>query len=187
MIVAISSLLPLLVSIPTAAQLNNLEKLALDGIGPIRVGMTIAEAEKAAGIKLVEPDRFRANESCYYVQRQTGAPQVGFMVFSGSGSKTMDRNYDRITRIDVDPGSSVTTLSGAGIGTTEAQVKAMYPGKIKATPHPYSGHDGGQYLTYMPRYLADQRYSLIFETYKGKVVRFRSGFADAVSQIEGCV
>ncbi len=186
-IAASTALLTLLASIPTTAQLSNSEKLALDGIGQIRVGMTIAEAERAAGIKLVEPDRFRANESCYYVERQTGPRQVGFMVFSGSGSKTMDRNYDRITRIDVDPESSVTTLSGAGIGTTEAQIQAMYPGKIKVTPHPYNGRNGGKYLTYMPRYAADQRYSLIFETDKGKVVRFRSGFADAVSQIEGCV
>ncbi|MBE9028252.1 hypothetical protein IQ266_00595 [filamentous cyanobacterium LEGE 11480] len=186
-VIAVTPLaLQLLATVPADAQLSNRSRLALDGIGAVRVGMTIAEAERATGLKFFEPSRFRASEGCYYIQPRTQSPNISFMVFSGSSSKTMNRSSDRIVRVDIDRGSPITTLSGIAIGATEAQVKRRYPGKIKASLHPYTGSNGGKYLTYKPSHLADQRYSLIFETLNGKVVRYRSGFADAVAQIEGC-
>lgn len=175
-----------LATIPTNAGPANDSRLALDGIGSIRVGMTIAEAEKASGMRLYEPGRFRASEGCYYVQPQSQSPKIAFMVFSGSSSQRMNRATDRIVRIDIDRDSPMRTLSGIGVGASEAQVKATYAGRIKVSEHPYTGRNGGKYLTYQPQHLADQRYSLIFETLNGKVVQFRSGFADAVAQIEGC-
>ena len=36
------------------AQLTERSKLALDGIGPIRVGMTVDEASRAAGVRLLK-------------------------------------------------------------------------------------------------------------------------------------
>jgi hypothetical protein len=83
-IAASAFLMLLLASIPTVAQLSNTAKLALDGIGPIRVGMTITEAERATGIKLIEPSQFRATDSCYHVYPATGSPKIAFMIFSGS-------------------------------------------------------------------------------------------------------
>ncbi|NJN48776.1 MAG: hypothetical protein HC805_01950 [Alkalinema sp. RL_2_19] len=179
--------LQILVTVPANAQpLTNDSRLALDGIGAVRVGMTIAEAEQAAGITLFEPGNGRATESCYYVRPQGESPNIAFMVFSGTDSQTMNRSRDRIVRVDIDRDSPIKTLSGVGVGTTAATIKTTYAGKIEESIHPYTGRSGGKYLTYKPSHLADQRYSLIFETLNGKVVQFRSGYADAVGQIEGC-
>jgi hypothetical protein len=38
----------------TQVGLTEQSKVAIDGIGPVRVGMTIAEAEKSAGVQLIE-------------------------------------------------------------------------------------------------------------------------------------
>lgn len=40
-------------SVNAQPQLIERSKLAIDGIGPIRVGMTVAEASRSAGIKLI--------------------------------------------------------------------------------------------------------------------------------------
>ncbi|MBE9028254.1 hypothetical protein IQ266_00605 [filamentous cyanobacterium LEGE 11480] len=176
------SWLACLVATPAAAQLTQNAQIYLDGIGSIQAGMTITEAEQAGGIKLVKPgsgDR----RGCYYIQPLNAALDVEFMVFGqGQGNP----HHDRIVRVDINQSSTITTRSGAGIGTTEAEIKAMYPGQIKVTGNRYTWQSGGNDLTYMPRDAADKKYSLIFETLNGKVTQFRSGLADAVAQVERC-
>jgi hypothetical protein len=44
---------------------------------------------------------------------------------------------DRIAKVDVWKNKSITTLSGAKIGDTEAKIKSLYPGQIQVTPHKY--------------------------------------------------
>jgi type II secretory pathway component PulF len=41
-------------SVNAQPQLTERSKLAIDGIGPIRVGMTVAEASRSAGVTLVK-------------------------------------------------------------------------------------------------------------------------------------
>ena len=152
-------------------KITNLSKLAINGIGSIRVGMTVAEASKAAGIKLVG----KVEPSCYYVQPQ-GAPKgLGLMVTDG-----------RIARVDVYDKSSVTTLSGAKIGDTEARIKALYPGQIKVSLHKYTGASGGHYLTFVPKDKSDRSYRVVFETDGKRVLSFRAGKLPEVEYVEGC-
>lgn len=76
----------------TSAQtkITNQSKVAINGIGLIRVGMTVAEASRASGTKLVSTGDYPIERGCYYVQPQ-GAPKgLGFMVSNG-----------RIARFDV--------------------------------------------------------------------------------------
>ncbi len=158
----------------TPTKITNKSKLAINGIGSIRVGMTVAEASKASGTKLVSSGS-TDNTSCTYVRPQ-GAPEgIGFMVTNG-----------RIARVDVYDNKSITTLSGAKIGDTEAQIKALYPGQIKVTPHEYTGHMGGHYLTFVPKDQSDRNYRVVFETDGKRVVNFRSGKLPEVEYIEGC-
>lgn len=171
---------PLVISVvaigATSAQtkITNQSKLVINGIGSIRVGMTVAQASQASGIKLVSSGDY-IEKSCYYVQPQ-GAPKgLSFMVTEG-----------RIARVDVDAKSSVTTLSGAKIGDTEARIKALYPGQIKVTPHKYTGDSGGHYLTYVPKDQSDRNYRLVFETDGKRVTTFRAGKLPEVEYIEGC-
>ncbi|WP_341528047.1 hypothetical protein WKK05_01445 [Nostoc sp. UHCC 0302] len=144
--------------------------LFLNGVGQVRVGMTVAEAAKASGTRLAgDPP----NNSCYYVKPEKEPKQVGFMVTEG-----------RISRVDVWRKGKITTLKGAKIGNTEARIKSLYPGQIKVTPHKYV--KGGHYLTFVPNDRADRNYRLIFETDGKRVTQFRSGKLPEVEFVEGC-
>jgi hypothetical protein len=167
------------------SQLTEQSKLVLDGIGPIRVGMTVAQAEKSANVTLIEKGG-RAGTSCYYLWPKTGPQGLGLMVISPREGKSILRNQDRIARVDIFNNSPMTTLRGAKIGNTEAQIKAMYPGQIQVTTHQYTGTKGGHYLTFIPKDAADKDYRIVFETLKGRVTQFRSGKLPEVGYVEGC-
>jgi hypothetical protein len=172
-------------ALPLFAQMRLTEqsKVAIDGIGPIRVGMTIAEAEKSAGVQLIERGGRAGLGGCYYVEPKTGPRDLAFMITSNRGDTQMIRTKDRIVRVDVYRNSRITTLSGAKIGDTEARIKALYPG---LSPHAYTGHRGGRYLTLMPKDAADKNYRVVFETLNGRVTQLRSGRVPEVEYVEGC-
>ncbi len=151
-------------------KLTNQSKLFINGIGTVRVGMSVSQAAKAAGTKLVgDPP----NNNCYYVKPQNEPKNLSFMVTG-----------DRISRVDVRQNTQITTLKGAKIGDTEAQIKSLYPGQIKVTPHKYV--QGGHYLTLIPKDRADQNYRVVFETDGKRVTQFRSGKLPEVEFVEGC-
>ncbi|MEH1888212.1 MAG: hypothetical protein V7K92_01715 [Nostoc sp.] len=151
-------------------KLRNQLKLFINGIGQVRVGMTVSQAAKAAATKLVgDPP----NNSCYYVKPQNEPKNLLFMVTKG-----------RISRVDVRQNTQITTLKGAKIGDTEAQIKSLYPGQIKVTPHKYV--QGGHYLTFIPKDRANQNYRVVFETDGKRVTQFRSGKLPEVEFVEGC-
>jgi hypothetical protein len=90
----------------------------------------------------------------------------------------------RISRVDIWRDSRVTTFSGAGIGDTEARIKALYPGKIQVSPHKYVR--GGHYLTFVPKDRSDSNYRLVFETDGNRVTQYRAGKLPEVEFVEGC-
>ncbi|MDJ0701690.1 MAG: hypothetical protein QNJ46_00270 [Leptolyngbyaceae cyanobacterium MO_188.B28] len=153
-------------------RLNNEAKVTIAGLGPIHVGMTLAEASKAAEVSFI-PLGGSASGSCRYFQPQEGPEGIGFMVVNG-----------QIIRIDIWPGSSITTLSGAGIDSTEAEIEALYPGQIEVSSHKYTD---GQYLTFIPEDVGAKLYRLVFETdAEGRVTQYRAGQFPAVTWVEGC-
>jgi hypothetical protein len=165
-------------SVNAQPQLTERSKLAIDGIGPIRVGMTVNKASRVAGVRLVKDNGSGSDElQCFYFKPQGGAKGISFMVTKG-----------RIARVDID-NKRITTIKGAKIGDTEDRIFALYPGQIEATPHPYTGRPpgDGKYLTFVPKDVADKNYRIIFETYHNRVKRFRSGKLSEVNGIEGCV
>jgi hypothetical protein len=85
----------------------------------------------------------------------------------------------KVGRIDVSR-DAYRTAKGARVGTTEAQVRRLYPG-IKMEPHPYDA--GGHYLRLTSR---DRKYGIIFETDGATVTSFRSGRLEPIRGIEGC-
>lgn len=155
------------------ATLSPDSRVQLKGVGPVRVGMTVNEAKQAAGVPLVRAENaYSEGESCYFLNAQ-GITDLGFMVTDG-----------RIARVDVGRGSAIKTLSGAGIGSTEAQIQQLYPGQITSTPHEY--FDNGKYLTFVPKDEADKAFRVIFETDNGRVIEYRAGKMPEVQYIEGC-
>jgi hypothetical protein len=92
--------------------------------------------------------------------------------------------YDTIVRVEVDSAGTTTDV-GAEVGMTEAQIRALYPGRIRTDPHPYTGPEG-HYLVYVPSVPADSAYGLIFETDGKVVLSYRSGRRPEVNFVEGC-
>jgi hypothetical protein len=160
-------------SVLSQTKLTNQSKVYINGIGSVRVGMTIAEASKAAGTKLIRESGYETNLSCFYVKPQGEPKDIGFMVTNG-----------RISRVDVWNNKSIATLSGAKIGDTESRIKSLYPGQIQVTPHKYV--QGGHDLIFIPKDAVDKNYRVLFETDGKRVTRFRSGKLPEVEFVEGC-
>ncbi|QMS88323.1 hypothetical protein HUN01_12220 [Nostoc edaphicum CCNP1411] len=167
-ILAVSSLT--VSTVVAKAKLTNQSKLFINGIGTVKVGMTVTQAAKAAGTKLVgDPP----NNNCYYVKPQNEPKNLSFMVTQG-----------RISRVDIRQNTQITTLKGAKIGDTEAQIKSLYPGQIEVTPHKYVQE--GHYLTFIPKDRTDRNYRVVFETDGKLVTQLRAGKLPEVEYVEGC-
>jgi len=166
--VVISSVIPIAANAQT--KLNNQAKVFINGIGSVRVGMTVAQASRAAGTRLVSMGD--SGSSCFYVKPEGSPNDVAFMVTQG-----------RISRIDVFRNGRVATVKGARVGDTEARIKSLYPGQIRVTGHKYTN---GRYLTFVPKDRADKNFRLIFETDGDRVTQFRSGRLPEVEWVEGC-
>lgn len=140
------------------------------GIGPLRAGMTFAEAnvalngalKAAAGANLAE---------CDYVTWEGGPPGVRVMVVDG-----------KIGRVETSD-TSIATAAGARVGDSEARIQSLYPGRVTVTPHKYSD---GHYLIVKSANAADSLNFIIFETEMQTVTKFRGGLMPSVEYVEGC-
>lgn len=137
-----------------------------DGVGPAKIGMSLAQLSAALHQKLAEEES--GSENCFYVHAR-GHDHVAFMIEDG-----------KLVRIDVDaPG--VATATGIQVGDSEAHARQVYGAKLKTTEHKYI--DTGHYLTVRS---IDGRHGVRFEADKGKIIMFYSGTYEAIQYVEGC-
>lgn len=87
-----------------------------------------------------------------------------------------------LARIEVDSGAA-GTLEGAKIGATEAEVQALYAGRVAITQDSYTD---ARYLTVTPRDEAESAGRIVFETRGQRVTRFRAGPRPFVEWVKGC-
>jgi hypothetical protein len=168
---ALISLLSVAPQALAAPKLTAASQLGTNGLGPVLVGMTVAQAERAAGRKFTT-DAENPDTNCRYTKPQ-GLTGIAFMLIDG-----------KIARADVWDNRKITTFSGAKIGDSEARIKALYPGQIQVEQHEY--RPKGHYLVFVPQDQADRNFRVIFETDGQKVTQFRSGRLPEVSYVEGC-
>ena len=140
------------------------------GIGPLKIGMTLAEARAATSDNIIAP-RAADTATCGFARWRAGPNGVRMMTAKG-----------RIVRVDVDGGSAPTVV-GARIGDTEGRIDSLYRGRVQATPRKYTA---GHYLTIKPTTKADDAYRIIFETDGSVVQKFRAGILPQVGYVEGC-
>ncbi|WP_454785216.1 hypothetical protein [Legionella sp. WA2024007413] len=146
--------------------------LSPDGLGPIKMNMTLKQVERSTGktFNATKPNLDQAeNEGCFYVTLN-GVKNVSFMV---SGNK--------IVRININSPKYLTS-KGAKIGDTESHVQALYKGKLSIEPHHYDPQ--GHYLTFFEK--PDNR-GIRFES-DGKVITLiYSGNHEEVQYVEDCL
>lgn len=133
------------------------------GIGPIRIGMTILEAETALQESFKLP--LQAG-TCYNLKPSRMPSGTSLMIVDG-----------QIVRVDVET-PQIATDVGARVGDSEGKIRSLYP-ETQTAPHKYVQ---GFYLTVRPA----GNYRIVFETQNGKVTRFRAGRMPEVGWVEGC-
>ena len=147
------------------------------GTADIRVGMIIAEIEHLGhAVTIVQPPE------------PEGA--CGFASVDGFDGLLFMLDGDRLVRFDVDERAaeggarapSWNTPEGAGVGTTEAELRRLYGSRLTFEPHPYTAPEG----RYAIVHAVGDPFGIIFETYRSRVQSWRSGAWEQVQLIEGC-
>ncbi|MBI1213065.1 MAG: hypothetical protein GC190_16500 [Alphaproteobacteria bacterium] len=142
----------------------------IDGVGTLKIGMTIAQAEKAANAKIAVHNDEDPQSECVNAEFPDFPEHFTFMLIKGT-----------IARFDVYEGQ-MKTAEGAGIGSSEDDVKRLYANaKIEVSPHAYVD---GHYLEVTMPGFANLRY--VFETDGRSVTAFRAGRLPEVRYVEGC-
>lgn len=158
----------------TDPQLTSANTITTGGLGPVRVEMTVEEATKAAGLVIIAPTASADSAGpgdCGFA-RADGIEGVGFMLVDGV-----------IKRVDVFSGAT-STASGAKIGSTEQEIKDLFPEIITVSPHQYV--ENGHYLTLTPTAETLTDFRVVFETDGAVVTSYRSGKTPQVEWVEGC-
>jgi hypothetical protein len=142
--------------------------LSFDRFGPVRIGMTLPEAEKALGFALTVGSPPDAPGGCFHADNAQELPGVVFMVVG-----------DRVVRVDV-VGGDHPAAGGLRIGATEEEVRARYPSS-RAAPNFYdeSHHD-------FTLRSDDGEHALLVATDGRRIDGFRAGLRGPVSWVEGC-
>ncbi len=154
-------------------------RIVIDGIGGVRVGMTVAEGEASTRTTWTLEDATYVSPGCSYAH----IPGVDGLAFMLAGDDNVPGPSHRVVRLDVD-GPQWETPRGIKVGDPAALVRATYPTELRQTPHHYV--EGGWYLDYEPTEAKDAELMLRFQVVDDVVVSIISGFGDYVGLIEGC-
>lgn len=146
--------------------------LSPDGVGPLRIGMTFAQADAALGAKLnVGDDYSNGLMACNYGS-STALPGVAVMVDGG-----------KVVRFDVKADAPIRSDRGIAEGDPVAKVLAAYPEGLKREPHHYVEAPGH----YLEWFNADRSRGIRYEIdQQGVVSSMYSGAAPNVGYVEGC-
>ena len=150
--------------------------VGLDAVKDVRLGMTLAEVE-ALGHRTTS-EAPEEGMTCSYA-RIAGLEGVDVMLDSG-----------RIVRFDIAlpaegedaaPANRWRTAEGAGLGTTEAELRRLYGARmlVEANKYDEKWHD------LVIRAEGSNR-ALLFQTDGSTVQSWRTGDWDAVQLVEGC-
>ncbi len=148
-------------------RLSNRSTVSTVGLDEVHFGMTVADAQQAAGTVLVPAGPTGA---CYHVVPHDAPEGIVFLVHSGT-----------IERVDINSGP-ITTRSGVGVGSPESMVTDLFGDRIEREVRV----DGTVDLVFVPRDPGDQNYRVVFNVSEGAVRAFKSGRLPQVMQDTGC-
>lgn len=152
-----------------AQSLTTSSRVSTSGLGPVLVGMTVRQAERAGGVDLASDGQQR--NGCRYVRPRDRRIAASLMVIRG-----------RIARVDVST-RGVRTSSGFRVGDAERSVRRAFAGRLRVMRHEYIR---GWYLEFVPRDASDRNRRVVFETDGRRVTYIRAGRLPEARYIEGC-
>lgn len=152
---------------PTLVDTSTISTVGLD---KVQFGMTLDEAQAAAGSELVTTGP--RDPSCYLASPAEGAAGITFLFSDGT-----------VERVDISA-PPIATRSGAKVGSTEAQIRELYGDQIQVQPR--ADGQPGNLLVFVPRDEADQDFRLVFTTDGTTVTSYRAGRVPQVLAPTGC-
>jgi hypothetical protein len=165
-----ASLIAVLIASAAAAAPQPAWHLTPEGFGPVRIGMSRAQVEKALHVTL-EGEPLEDERSC--IEMAPKGPDQGLWF--------MFEEY-KLSRISIGAPSKLTTPRGIGLGASADQVRRAYPRGLKAERHYYEGLPS-QYLTY---WTVPGKRGVRFETDNKRRVQTIHAGTDAIQYVEGC-
>lgn len=147
---------------PAAARLPDSARLTPSGLGPIKVGMTEPEVEKALGRKIRQNKLAGVGGRC------------GSARLRGGGMLFTDDVLARVSLFT----RRFATKSGIRVGDPESAIRAQYGKRAKRSPHVYT--DGHYYK------VTRGNRRLNFETDDGEITIIHGGRIPEVDYVEGC-
>lgn len=142
--------------------------VGLGSLGPIRTGMPVEQVLTMADFSGLE--RRQAPGDCWYLRYRAGGADFDLMILGG-----------KVARIELNGASTLRTLSGAAIGSSEAQLRELYGAGLDQQPAKYDA--AGHTLTWRP---TNGDLGLRFETSRGRVTAIQSGPWEQLHFVEGC-
>lgn len=154
-------------------------RVGLRGIGSVSLPLSLADLGRVTGQAATTQGK-AAGATCSTVRLVTGPDDttgtpvgVSFLVQDA-----------KVVRVDVTKGSKVRTISGAGVGTSKAELLKTYPGaEVRAAKYSSPDQPIDDVVVSEP---SAKGYELIFEVSGGAVTSYRAGALDAVELVEGC-
>jgi len=178
----------------------NAEVLSWQGVGPVRLGMTVAQAERALNAKLA-PVALPFSKECYVTARADGKDAALSYVIVNAKIVVMTvflRGYRQ-------PNPNIVDANGIGVGSTEADIRRGYEGVKKELAPDFSESEedlaeaakerarhGITEPEPSPQYRIivespDHRRAIIFQTENEKVLHLRLGLKPDVMSSEDCI
>ena len=147
--------------------LSNRSTVTTVGLDEVHFGMTVNQAQEAAGTVLVPAG---PTGGCYHVVPHDAPEGIVFLVHAGT-----------IERVDINSGP-ITTRSGVGVGSPESMVTDLFGDRIEREVRV----DGTVDLVFVPRDPGDQDYRVVFNVSEGVVRAYKSGRLPMVMLDTGC-
>jgi hypothetical protein len=152
------------------------------GFGPIKIGMTVKEVERAAHQRLQPVDRRVFDDSCWVTHFVKNDDRPGSLLYFVFGS-------GRLNVIGIEQGNPIAktihTTEGIGFASTIEDIKRAYRSKFEMHWYPYYEEDNNYHWIYVPNF--DKSKVIIFETDHGKVVGIRLGVTHQAESMEDCL
>ena len=151
----------------TVLNLGTNDSISTVGLGEVTFGMTVAQAQVAAGTDLIN---CAPTSDCYRMTPAQGPEGISFLVTEST-----------IERVDIVSGP-LTTRSGIGIGSSEDDIINLFGDQIESQVNDDSSVD----LIFVPQDESDAEFRVVFTIRDGFVETFRSGRIPQVTVQNPC-